>query len=74
MTKRITFGDLNASHAGATVIINDGRQILRGTIDTIAHYLDQGVTGISLKGHRLAVQRAHTWPVTISKPATTVDQ
>jgi len=64
MTQRITFGDLGARHIGKYAVIDDGRQTLAGTIETIAHYEDPAVTGVSLKG-RLAVQRKHDWAISV---------
>jgi len=64
--KRITFGDLNASHHNRAVIIQDGDKTYTGKIDTIAHYLDQGVTGVTLDSRPIGIQRRHNWPILVS--------
>ncbi|QJU54350.1 hypothetical protein SCB71_14485 [Herbiconiux sp. KACC 21604] len=66
---RITFGELNASHHEHVVLIEDGTKTYTGKITTIAHYLDQGVTGVSLDTRAIAIQRRHAWPITVLNPA-----
>lgn len=69
--QEITFGDLNASHTGLTVRIDDGRQVIIGLIESIGHHLDigeggtVGVTSLRIKGKKVGVQRLHAWPVMV---------
>ena len=75
--EKITFGELNASHTGRTVRIDDGRQVVVGIIETIGHHLvtkggrDVGVTTVNIKGKTVGMQRRHDWPVMI---LTTVEE
>ena len=71
--RKLTFGELNASHTGATVRIDDERQVVVGIIETIGHHLvteggrTVGVTAVSIAGRKIGIQRKHSWPVMIVK-------
>jgi hypothetical protein len=73
--RKLTFGELNASHTGATVRVDDGRQVVVGIIETVGHHLvteggrTVGVTAVNLVGRKIGIQRAHSWPVAIVKEA-----
>ena len=62
MGKRITFGDLNASHIKADFTCEDYSQTIRGTVESVSHYDD--VTLLGIVG-RTPVQRRQTQHITI---------